>query len=151
MTRESGFESITARGLAQRIGCSTQPIFRAYANMRQLKQEVWEKTRTFFSEYMASQKREEAPLFLAMGLNYVELAQKERNLFLFLCRSDDSPATDIRQLLGYGDVSSAVKDVPGMEGLAREQVGSFLSWCGFSPTGWPIWRPTAGCGFPGMK
>ena len=30
MTKESGFEAVSARKLAERLNCSTQPIFRVY-------------------------------------------------------------------------------------------------------------------------
>ena len=38
MLREEGIENITARKLAAKAGCSTQPIFRLYSNM----EELWE-------------------------------------------------------------------------------------------------------------
>ena len=42
MLREEGIENITARKLAARAGCSTQPIFRLYNNMEELWQELFE-------------------------------------------------------------------------------------------------------------
>ena len=33
LVRESGFAELTARKLAAKAGCSTQPIFRVYKNM----------------------------------------------------------------------------------------------------------------------
>ena len=33
LMREEGFEQVTARKLAAKVGCSTQPIFRLYENM----------------------------------------------------------------------------------------------------------------------
>ena len=40
MVKEGGFESITARKVAERAGCSTQPIFRVYKNMDELQHAV---------------------------------------------------------------------------------------------------------------
>lgn len=37
MTRENGFEHVTARELAHRLGCSTQPIFHVFQNMEEVK------------------------------------------------------------------------------------------------------------------
>ena len=38
MTREEGFANVTARRVAAKAGCSTQPIFRVYKNMEELLQ-----------------------------------------------------------------------------------------------------------------
>ena len=40
MTREAGEEALTARKVAARAGCSTQPIFRIYRNMEELTEKV---------------------------------------------------------------------------------------------------------------
>jgi AcrR family transcriptional regulator len=87
MMREIGFDGLTARGLAQALGCSTQPIFRLFGSMDGLKHALYDKTREFFGTYMA-QPMEGAPLFLSMGLRYVELARKESHLFRLMCMSD---------------------------------------------------------------
>ena len=52
MTRENGFEHVTARELAHRLGCSTQPIFHVFQNMEEVKKEVYERTRAFFTKEM---------------------------------------------------------------------------------------------------
>lgn len=50
MTRENGFEHVTARELARRLGCSTQPIFHVFQNMEEVKKEVYERTRAFLQK-----------------------------------------------------------------------------------------------------
>ena len=40
MATDAGFESITARTLAKRIGCSTAPIYTAYKNIDELKNDI---------------------------------------------------------------------------------------------------------------
>jgi AcrR family transcriptional regulator len=87
MTRDIGFDVLTARGLAQALGCSTQPIFRLFNSMDGLKHALYDKTREFFETHMA-QPMEGTPLFLSMGLRYVELARNEPHLFRLLCMSD---------------------------------------------------------------
>ena len=89
LTRLYGFEKVTARLLAKELNCSTQPIFHTFRNMNELKKEVYKKTQTFFEEYMLQPPSDpETPYFLSMGLKYVELAEKEKNLFHLLCMSD---------------------------------------------------------------
>lgn len=89
LTRVYGFEKVTARLLANELNCSTQPVFHAFRSMEELKNEVYKKTQHFFEENMLQlPSYEKTPYFLSMGLKYVELAQKEKNLFRLLCMSD---------------------------------------------------------------
>ena len=37
ITRESGFETVNARSIANKLQCSTRPIFTCYENMEELK------------------------------------------------------------------------------------------------------------------
>ena len=38
--RKSGFEEVNARSIAKEMNCSTNPIFRVYKNMDELKEEL---------------------------------------------------------------------------------------------------------------
>ena len=67
MTREEGFANVTARKVAAKAGCSTQPIFRVYKNM----EELWD-----------------AP-FANLGMAYIAFAREERHLFELLFVSDN--------------------------------------------------------------
>ena len=51
MTMEAGFDHVTARTLAAKAGCSTQPIFRVYKNMEELGAELFERVVAHFDEY----------------------------------------------------------------------------------------------------
>ena len=52
LVREQGIEMLTARKLAERLNCSTQPIFRVYENMDALKRDLFFMGADMFSEYM---------------------------------------------------------------------------------------------------
>ncbi|MFR5123406.1 MAG: TetR/AcrR family transcriptional regulator [Neglectibacter timonensis] len=43
LTKVYGFEKVTARLLASELKCSTQPVFHAFRNMEELKEEVYKK------------------------------------------------------------------------------------------------------------
>ena len=85
LTRAYGFEKVTARMLARELNCSTQPVYHTFKNMEDLRGEVYRKTRRFFDDYMKGSDKTD---FLTMGMRYVELARKEKNLFKLLCLSD---------------------------------------------------------------
>lgn len=46
--QEEGIEQVTARKLAARANCSTQPIFRIYKNINELIEELFFKSCVFF-------------------------------------------------------------------------------------------------------
>ncbi|MFQ7551931.1 MAG: TetR/AcrR family transcriptional regulator [Blautia marasmi] len=84
LTKAYGFEKVTARLLASELKCSTQPVFHAFRNMEELKEEVYKKTQKLFEETMLQHPSDtETPYFLSMGLKYVELAQNEKICFSF--------------------------------------------------------------------
>ena len=67
LTKEYGFEKVTARLLASELKCSTQPVFHAFHNMEELKEEVYKRTQKLFEETMLQQPFDtEPPYFLSM-------------------------------------------------------------------------------------
>ena len=50
MTREEGFANVTARKVAAKAGCSTQPIFSVYKGMEELWRAVYERAAAFFQD-----------------------------------------------------------------------------------------------------
>ncbi|MCR4791442.1 MAG: TetR/AcrR family transcriptional regulator [Lachnospiraceae bacterium] len=84
MTRESGAESITARHVAEKAGCSTQPIFRVYKNMSELQAAVYDKAVEYFRSYYSSFERIGKVPFTNLGMAYIAFARKEKNLFRLL-------------------------------------------------------------------
>lgn len=84
MTREEGILQVTARKLAAKAGCSTQPIFRVYANMEELYDEVYHMTITYFSDFYGKYPSESNTPFVNLGMAYIEFAGKEPELFRLL-------------------------------------------------------------------
>ena len=58
LAKKEGIENVTARKLAAQIGCSTQPIFRVYANMSELYAEIYQKAISNFGNYYENYKSE---------------------------------------------------------------------------------------------
>ncbi len=84
MAREEGVELVTARRLAVKAGCSTQPIFRVYKNMEELLEEVFLKAVDFFEEFYAGFAKEYETPFVNLGVAYIQFAQEDGNLFQML-------------------------------------------------------------------
>ncbi len=84
MTREEGFANVTARKVAAKAGCSTQPIFRVYQNMDELWDAVYERAAGFFQDYYSLYPRIGKVPFSNLGMAYIAFAREEKNLFELL-------------------------------------------------------------------
>lgn len=78
--KTSGIENLTARNIAKKLDCSTQPIYRAYENMDALKEELFIDIRQYFLKYIRNYQKVENK-FLNIGLGYIDFAKNESNLF----------------------------------------------------------------------
>lgn len=124
MTRESGFESVTARKLAERLECSTQPIFRVYENMDALKRDLFFMGADLFSDYMqgkCKKKNQKEPAYLTLGMAYIDIAKKEKNLFKLIAAIEDFQDDDIKEFLLRGDVSEYLETLPNTETLQPKE------------------------------
>ena len=84
MARKEGIAQVTARRLAVKAGCSTQPIFRVYKNMDELLEDVFLKAVDFFEEYYAGFPKGNETPFVDLGMAYIQFAQENGNLFQML-------------------------------------------------------------------
>lgn len=88
LVRESGIESVNARAIAARLGCSTQPVLYWFETVEEIRQRAFERADAFQTEYiMGAQDNSENPM-LGIGVAYVRFAATEKNLFRFLFQSD---------------------------------------------------------------
>ncbi|WP_026508939.1 TetR/AcrR family transcriptional regulator [Butyrivibrio sp. MC2013] len=102
VTKKSGFDSVTARKLASNAGCSTQPIFRMYFSMDDLKKDVYVKTEEYFADYCKAQANDNETPFVDMGLNYITFAKKNTHLFKLLFVSEEGAKNEFYKNNSYG-------------------------------------------------
>lgn len=89
MIQEEGIDQVTARKLAAKAGCSTQPIFRLYTNMEELIEELFAAAVNFFEEYYENFPKETITPFVSLGLAYIKFAEEHKNVFRFLFLSEN--------------------------------------------------------------
>lgn len=80
IARNSGMEQVMVKNIADKIGCSVQPIYSYCKNMDSLRQDVVEQTNRFIQEYVAAHIDKD-DLFRSTGRLYIRLAQEEPHLF----------------------------------------------------------------------
>ena len=84
MLKEEGIGQVTARKLAAKANCSTQPIFRIYNNMDELYSDLFNKSIKFFEDYVAGCPKTTVVPFVNLGNSYIGFAQLYPNVFRFL-------------------------------------------------------------------
>lgn len=98
ITRQKGFLEVTARSVASKAGCSTQPVFRAYRNMEELRNAVYNRAVSFFQDYCSLYPKTGKTPFSNLGMAYIAFAREESCLFEFLFVSG-KPKSSFYELL----------------------------------------------------
>ena len=89
ITREEGADALSARALANRLSCSTQPIFWNYPNMDALRRAVLDEAYALYVKrtFDAMDSGRYVP-YKASGMAYIEFAVEEPQLFKLLYMRD---------------------------------------------------------------
>lgn len=89
LTAEKGVGTLTARGLAQRLGSSAKPIFGLFANMEEVQQEVVKAANLRYQEYLRQDMSAgRYPPYKASGMAYIRFAREQKELFKLLFMRD---------------------------------------------------------------
>lgn len=80
IARSDGMEQVMVKSIAEKIGCSVQPIYSYCKNMEGLRQEVTQKVSCFIGEYV-EKHIDKDDIFGSTGRAYIQLAKEEPNLF----------------------------------------------------------------------
>lgn len=117
VARAFGAERINARMVAQRLGCSTQPVMYHFAAMEELKKSAYQRADAFHAEYLLNIEANQ-DVMLNIGLNYIRFAAQEPNLFRFLFQSGYDGQRNLAELLddeALEPVLSAMQTAMGLE------------------------------------
>lgn len=110
MVREEGFEQVTARKLAAKIGCSTQPIFRIYENMAELYEVLFDKAIAFFHQYYEEYHGNHMTPFVNLGMAYIAFAKDEPKVFHLLFLSPNRGERTLYEMVN-GENGLLVKEI----------------------------------------
>ena len=128
LVRERGFEALNARNIAEKLGCSTQPIFTNFSSLEEVVQET---RKVSYRAYLGYIEREVAsgryPAYKAYGMAYIRFAAEEKELFKFLFMCDRMGAEGEET----EDFSDSVEMIMQANGISREtaQRMHFEMWC----------------------
>lgn len=98
LTRQKGLPAVNARAIAKELGCSTQPIFRAFNSMEEIKNEVMRMAMDLYGMYITRGANRASKPYMATGMAYLAFAMEEGELFKLLFMRDrlgDNTINDI--------------------------------------------------------
>ena len=80
--RAEGFEAVTSRRIALRLGCSTQPIYFEYKNMSELKNDIIKKVVEQLNEIFSSVAGDsEEFIYRSFGFSFLKFVQSDPFVF----------------------------------------------------------------------
>jgi AcrR family transcriptional regulator len=120
LLRERGLDAINARDLAERLNCSTQPIFWRFQNMDELKKVLYEKIEKIYNQHMLDGMKN-SNSFLGMGLAYINFAKKEKNLFKLLFMSNYIKVKSVFEMIEGEDNKEIIQMISQMTNLQEEK------------------------------
>ena len=93
IARSDGMEQVMVKNIAEKIGCSVQPIYSYCKNMEGLRQDVTLKVCSFIGEYVQTHIDKD-DIFETTGRAYIQLAKEEPHLFkIFILHRRNSIAS----------------------------------------------------------
>ena len=88
VAKEMGAESITARTVSQKLGCSTQPVLYHFKSIEDVRIAAHKKASVFHIDYVTNLSGKYERPMLEVGMRYIQFAVEEKNLFRFLYHSN---------------------------------------------------------------
>ncbi len=89
LTRERGFDAVTARALGKKLGASSQPVFSYFDNMSDVQKAVIAVANELYQSYLKNDMSSgKYPPYKASGMAYIRFAREEKELFKLLFMRD---------------------------------------------------------------
>ena len=122
VAREAGAESISARTVAERLRCSTQPVMYHFSAIDELRRAVYAKADLYHSEYLMNMEKKPKGAALGIGMNYIRFAIEEPRLFRFLFQSDYFNGKTLIELIDADELEPVLSAMRRASGLGKEQM-----------------------------
>lgn len=141
LVRRDGISAFNARSVAQELGSSTQPIFRLFSGMDELRAGVIELAGKAMQDYMLKALEHSDSPYLTMGLSYVRFAREEPELFKLLYMSDIS--IDLDKMRPFPD--EIIDEIQKEAGISAEQARALHGWLWIFTHGMAVSFATKAC------
>lgn len=126
LVKDEGIENLTARKLATKAGCSTQPIFRTYKNMEEVTEEVFQTAMDYYNAYCKNYKKGSSVPFADLGMAYISFARENKNLFKLLFVSEQKFGHSLYEILN-GEYQSVGHEMNKARNLGCKDTNNLFS------------------------
>lgn len=123
-----GYDKVNIKALASEIGCSTQPISWHFGNMDGLRSALLEYAQNYATNKLFNMQDNAVLTFLDLGVNYLDIAFDEPNLFKYLFMNDGSGVVtnDIKVLSDAGQNAVVTEQLSHQLGIKKELVSIYV-------------------------
>mgnify|MGYP003296578451 CR=1 FL=1 len=104
IVRSEGADKLTVRHIAEKLKCSTQPILYYFATIEEIKVAVYRRADEYHNDYLQNMERDYGDPMLGIGMNYIQFAREEKNLFRLLFQSNEFAGANLLDLLETEDL-----------------------------------------------
>ena len=126
LVRERGHAALTARALAARLGCSTQPLLYQFASLDELRRAACERADAFHTAYITALPEGCGDPLLAIGLRYIRFAAEEPRLFRFLFQADGFAGQSLEDLIADPQVAFLIDQTRASTGLGADRAAALF-------------------------
>ena len=94
ITRIEGIKSLSNRAIAKKLNSSIRPIYYQFKNSEELKNELNKKIEEYFYAYITKIPSSTEKEYMQTGLNYINFAKEENNLFKLMFMTNTQTTID---------------------------------------------------------
>lgn len=128
IARSEGMAKLTVRAVAERLGCSTQPVLYSFSTAEEIKDAVYGKADAYHSAYIMPKGQSGMNPLLELGMNYIRFAVEEKQLFQLLFQTDKFRGLTLNALTGDSRLDEIIGIVAMSTGKTVEEAREmFLS------------------------
>ncbi len=121
IVREQGHEMINARTIAEKLGCSTQPVMYNFKTIEEIREETYKMADEYHTVFIMPKGDKEYDPLLELGLNYIRFGYEEKNLFRFLFQTDRFAGLNAASLLSDPGLKEILKVVSSGLGYTEDK------------------------------
>lgn len=117
--RSEGAENINARFIAQKLMCSTQPVLYHFKKIEEIRKAVYHKADEYHTAFITNLHTNNP--MKEIGLNYIQFAATEKNLFRFLFQSNEFSGKNITELINAEELQPIIMILSQEADISIEQ------------------------------
>lgn len=117
---KNDIETLNARSLCSYIGCSTQPLFKYFANMSELKSELKDYLHDYYNSFVEQRLNKEDYLY-SISNAYATFSFENSNLFKALFMSDLAGTRTISEVLSSAQNQETIAFIEDTYNFSKKQ------------------------------